>query len=95
MEIILQNKAKLIFMTPETFLGDFAIHLIETPSLKISMICIDETHCVVPWDNNFRISYLGMQKTLNKISAKNSNVNLLFLSATADKDAINYLSNEF
>lgn len=55
-------------MTPETFLGDFATYLIETPNLKVSMICIDETHCVVPWDNNFRISYLGMEKTISKIA---------------------------
>ena len=56
----MNNEVKLVFMTPETFLGEFLIMLLETPKLLISMICIDETHCVVPWDNNYRVSYIGL-----------------------------------
>lgn len=95
LQLVKDNQASLVFMTPETFLGDFATNLLETFELKISMICIDETHCVVPWDNNFRISYIGMSKTLEKIKAKFPELKVLFLSATADRDAINYLSKEF
>lgn len=64
MNLVLENKVKMIFMTPETFLGDFATYILETPNFDLSMICIDETHCVVPWDNNFRVSYIGMSNTL-------------------------------
>ena len=82
-------------MTPETFLGDFFIYMISHPNINVSMVCIDETHCVVPWDNNFRISYIGMSKALEKIYKKHKDVNFLFLTATSDRDAINYLSKEF
>ena len=57
-------------MTPETFLGEFLVMLLCYPSLKLSMVCIDETHCVVPWDNNFRISYIGLSLGLNKLKNK-------------------------
>lgn len=53
LKLILENRVKLVFMTPETFLGEFFMLLYQTENIDISMVCIDETHCAVPWDNNF------------------------------------------
>lgn len=32
------------------------------------MLCIDETHCAVPWDNSFRISYLALPNAIKKLN---------------------------
>jgi superfamily II DNA helicase RecQ len=48
------------------------------------MVCIDETHCSVPWDNNYRLSYSLLKNFLKKFSEKDEKINLLFLSATMD-----------
>lgn len=34
------------------------------------MLCVDETHCAVPWDNSFRISYLALPNAIKTLSEK-------------------------
>ncbi len=60
MDLIFENKIKLVFMTPELFLGSFMFRLLADRNINLSMVCVDETHCAVPWDNTFRISYLAL-----------------------------------
>ena len=94
-DMILENNIKLVFMTPEMFLGEFFVKIIEKEDLDISMVCIDETHCAVPWDVSFRVSYICLAQALEKLRQKKKDMNCLFLTATADKNAVDFLRNEF
>ena len=65
-EDILQNKYRLVYTTPEYAVGnlDFMEELSEKDLL--TLIAIDESHCISSWGNDFRPSYreMGKFKTL-------------------------------
>ncbi len=71
------GQIKLLYVAPERLQSrKFIQNLIE---LKISLIAIDEAHCIAQWGHDFRPSYLK----INKIRETFPHVNLLALTATA------------
>ena len=71
--------AKLIYMSPEGLLNDKMLSYIS--SKNISLIAVDEAHCVSMWGNDFRPDYV-------KLSALKSHfpeVPIMAVTATADK----------
>ncbi len=71
------GKIKLLYVAPERLQSrKFIQNLIE---LKISLIAIDEAHCIAQWGHDFRPSYLK----INKIREIFPHANLLALTATA------------
>ena len=71
------KQIKLLYVAPERLLSrKFMLNLLE---LKISLIAIDEAHCIAQWGHDFRPSYLK----INKIRELFPKVNLLALTATA------------
>ncbi|XP_050304443.1 bifunctional 3'-5' exonuclease/ATP-dependent helicase WRN-like [Anthonomus grandis grandis] len=65
---IYQNKFSLVYLTPELCTGDFGREvLMEMKSkVKITLIAIDEAHCVSSWGHDFRYSFrhLGTLKEI-------------------------------
>jgi len=69
---------KLLYMAPETImrLKDSLLN-----EINISMVAIDEAHCISSWGHDFRPEYLQMHFLREKFSA----VPFIALTATADK----------
>ncbi len=80
-EALLQlNKYKFIFLSPEMLRFDYVIRRLQ--QLNISLLVIDEAHCISQWGYDFRPDYLKLGATRKKLG----NPVTLALTATATKE---------
>lgn len=77
-EKCLRGEIKLLYLSPERAMADLTGWLAQ---LKVSLIAIDEAHCVSQWGHDFRPVY----KVLHQLRESFSNAPLITLTATADK----------
>ncbi len=75
---ILKGEINLLYVSPEGILSG-ALDLMLS-KLNLSLIAIDEAHCVSQWGHEFRKDYTR----LNELKAKFPNVPTIALTATAD-----------
>ena len=73
------NELKLLYLAPERLIKQETINLLKTK--KISLLAIDEAHCVSQWGHDFRKEYLK----LGEIRKEFSMVQTIALTATADE----------
>ena len=59
---------KIIYIAPERLLVPSMLELAET--LGISMIAVDEAHCISQWGQDFRTSYLDIPKFVKKLPTR-------------------------
>ena len=86
---IKSGQVKLLYITPERANSERFLQFLET--ITISLIAIDEAHCVSHWGHDFRPEYQRLSKFLNSFS----HVPRIALTATADQytqvDILHYL----
>jgi ATP-dependent DNA helicase RecQ len=74
------KKLKLLYLAPERILSnDSFINTLQ--SCQISLVAIDEAHCISQWGHDFRPEYL----MLSKLRSSLTDVPFVALTATADK----------
>lgn len=74
----LQGKIRILYLSPEKILTSINTFL---RALNISLIAIDEAHCISQWGHDFRPEYTRLKMLRQEFP----NVPLIALTATADK----------
>ena len=75
----IRNKSiKILYIAPERLSNEKFINFIK--NIQLSMVAVDEAHCISQWGHDFRKSYLEIPDFLNKI---NQRPQILALTATA------------
>ncbi|CAL5026771.1 unnamed protein product [Urochloa decumbens] len=81
---------KVLFVSPERFLNEEFL-LIFRDALPISLVAIDEAHCISEWSHNFRPSYLRLRASLLR---RKLNVQcILAMTATATTQTLEEIVN--
>jgi len=73
------KKLELLYVAPETIFSGSFLNFLQT--LDISLIAIDEAHCVSSWGHDFRPKY----KQLDQLKQLFPDIPVLALTATADR----------
>lgn len=87
-----QNKIKILFVAPEQL--DNIEQLDFLLALPISLVVIDEAHCISTWGHDFRPSYRQIVKLVQLLEQNNSALKVLGLTATANHKTENDIKQQ-
>ncbi|MCB0713659.1 MAG: DNA helicase RecQ [Ignavibacteriae bacterium] len=75
----LQGKIKLLYLAPERLLLPATLDLLDRATL--SLIAVDEAHCISEWGHDFRVDY----RNLSTLRDRYPNVPVIAMTATANQ----------
>ena len=78
---IFEGRYKLIYAAPERLRQESFLRVIERTGL--SMLVVDEAHCVSVWGHDFRPDYLFIRKALDRLSETGDGPVVMAVTATA------------
>ncbi len=61
-----QSNLKMLYVAPETFVDTKLMRVLR--SCNISLIAIDEVHCISVWGHNFRPDYLRLRRIIRELN---------------------------
>lgn len=93
---VIRKRIKVLFVSPERLASASFQRLfqlkwnessksMERPFPQVSLLCVDEAHCLSQWGHNFRPSYLRLRSLLNKMEPQS----VLAITATAGRQVVN------
>lgn len=78
-----QGKYRLLFVAPEQL--DHVERFQFLLNLPVSLVVVDEAHCISTWGHDFRPSYRQILHFVREVQVVRSDVKVLGLTATADQ----------
>lgn len=78
-----QDMLKILFVAPEQL--DHVDRFNFLLNLNVKLIVVDEAHCISTWGHDFRPSYRQIIHLVHAIHAKNKEIKILGLTATANQ----------
>lgn len=83
------GNVKLLYVSPERFSNERFVEQVKR--FNLSMMVIDEAHCISEWGHNFRPDYLKLPKFARQFKAKR----VLALTATANPQVADDIKKQF
>ncbi len=91
----LRGEIKVLFVSPEQL--DHIDRFTFLLELNVSLVVVDEAHCISTWGHDFRPSYRQILHFIQALEQKTPSIKILGLTATADdrveKDIVRQLSS--
>src|SRR4051794_15135353 len=83
------GKLKLLYVAPERLSGEAFLDRLRR--VKISLVAIDEAHCISEWGHNFRPEYLRLTRVVEELALRP----VLALTATATPEVARDICRQF
>lgn len=83
------RRLKLLYISPERLGNERFLHLLERR--RISLLAVDEAHCISEWGHNFRPDYLKIARLAKHLKVER----VLALTATATPEVAADIAREF
>src|SRR5215207_4562190 len=84
-----EGKLKLLYVAPERLSGESFLERLRR--VKISLLAIDEAHCISEWGHNFRPEYLRLARVAEELALRP----VLALTATATPEVARDICTAF
>lgn len=88
-------KPKLLYVSPERLTNYFFRSALRVSKLNISIIVIDEAHCISQWGIDFRPEYGNIRSFIDYLEEENIQPTVFALTATLGGKARNDIKSEF
>lgn len=92
------GKAKLLFVSPESIIKNQKLKVFlsnKNSEGYIKNLIIDEAHIILEWGSSFRVDFQCLDAWRKDLISVNKNLRTYLLSATFDRNAVDYLKRYY